>query len=264
MRLLVAQKNVEAIPVTRKNISGWCRVSDYSLSPTGDVLIHLAEENERVRATQSGQAYEEKTLATLAALLGKGYRRVVYASSSVLYGDADIRPHFPDDPIQVDDAYSHVKRLSELAVLKSPSGVVARLANIYGPGMSKGNVLSTILRQISSKGSLKVLDTSPRRDFIWVEDAAEGLVALALNYSKGDNERRVFNLGTGVGTSIGSLASMVLEIVGQPTRQVEAKCVSGRKSCLVLDYSDTTSACGWQPRTSLRQGLSHILNMRKE
>ena len=38
LRMLAAQQNVEAIAVTRKEISGWCRVSDYSQSPAGDVL----------------------------------------------------------------------------------------------------------------------------------------------------------------------------------------------------------------------------------
>lgn len=264
LRVLAAQQNVEAIAVTRKEISGWCRVSDYSQSPAGDVLIHLAEDNDRAQVAKSGQAYEEKVLATLTGLLAKGYRRVIYASSAVLYGDADIRAHSPNDPIRSDDTYTRVKRLSELAVLKLPAGIVVRLANIYGPGMSKGNVLSTILRQIPDKGTLEVMDTNPVRDFIWVEDAAKGIVALALNHFKEGNERGLYNLGTGVGTSIGALANMALEIAGQPDRLVEAKHSSARQSSLILNFSDTLSACGWRPETSLRQGLAHLLHIRKE
>lgn len=264
LRVLAAQQNVEAIAVTRKEISGWCRVSDYSQSPVGDVLIHLAEDNDRAQVAKSGQAYEEKVLATLTGLLAKGYRRVIYASSAVLYGDTDIRAHSPNDPIRSDDTYTHVKRLSELAVLKLPAGIVVRLANIYGPGMSKGNVLSTILRQIPDKGTLEVMDTNPVRDFIWVEDAAKGIVALALNHFKEGNERGLYNLGTGVGTSIGALANMALEIAGQPDRLVEAKHSSARQSSLILNFSDTLSACGWRPETSLRQGLAHLLHIRKE
>lgn len=264
LRLLAAQQNVQPIAVTRKEISGWCRVSDYSHSPAGDVLIHLAEDNDRAQVAKSGQAYEEKVLATVTVLLKKGYRRVVYASSAVLYGDADIRAHFPHDPIRSTDAYTRVKRLSELAVLKLPAGIVVRPANIYGPGMSKSNVMSTILRQIPGEGALEVMDTSPVRDFIWVEDAAEGIVALALNHLKKNDERGLYNLGTGVGTSIGALACAALEIAGEPARPVEAKHLSNRQSSLILDFSDTTTACGWRPKTSLQQGLSHVLHTRKE
>ena len=264
LRALAAQQNVEAIAVTRKEISGWCSVPDYSQSPIGDVLIHLAEDSDRAQVAKAGQAYEEKVLTTLTMLLEKGYRRVVYASSAVLYGDADVRAHLPNDLIRLDDAYTRVKRLSELAVLKSPGGVVVRLANIYGPGMSQNNVMNTILRQMRGTGPLEVMDTNPVRDFVWVQDAAEGITALALNHFQNSNEGRLYNLGTGIGTSIGKLASMTLEIAGQNDRPVKAKHSSDRQSSLIVDFSDTTSSCGWRPKISLRQGLAHLLNIVEE
>lgn len=265
LRVLAAQQDVEAIKVTRKEISGWRRVSDYSQSPLGDVLIHLAEDKDRAQVAKSGQVYEEKVLTTLTELLAKGYRRVVYASSAVLYGDADIFAHFPNDSIRCDDVYMRVKRRSELAVLKLPvGGVVARLVNIYGPGMSPSNVMSTILRQVPGAGPLEIMDANPVRDFIWGEDAAEGIVALAINHFKEGSESGVYNLGTGVGTSIGALASMALEIAGQSDRPLKAENTSGRQSSLIVDFSDTTSACGWRPKTSLRHGLTRLLGKTEE
>jgi nucleoside-diphosphate-sugar epimerase len=264
LRELAAQQHVETIAVTRREISGWCTVRDYSQSPVGDVLIHLAEDNDRAQVAKAGRAYEEKVLATLDALLGKEYRRVIYASSAVLYGDADTLAHLSNGPIRSDDAYARIKRLSELEVLKLSGGVVVRLANIYGPRMSQNNVLSTILRQIPGTGPLEVMHTNPVRDFIWVQDAAEGIVALALGQFKIGTEGGLYNLGTGVGTSIGALANMALEVAGQNDRPVKSKSSSGRPSCLILDSSDTTSACGWKPKTSLQQGLTHLLTRIKE
>ena len=139
-----------------------------------------------------------------------------------------------------------------------------RLANVYGPGMSEKNVMSTILSQIPGVGALKVMDTNPVRDFIWVEDAAEGIVALALGKLNEFDEKKVFNLGTGIGTSIGSLAELALEIGTQPSRQVKAQHLNSRKSILILDSSDTTNACGWISKTSLRQGLTQMLHIRQE
>lgn len=264
LRALASRQNIEIIAVSRRDISGWIRVSDYSESPVGDVLIHLAEDGDRTRVAETGGAYEEAVNATLIALLAKDYSRVVYASSAILYGDRDMRPHFPVDPVQVNDTYSRIKRHSELAILESPAGIVGRLANVYGPGMSKNNVMSTFLQQIPGEGSVKVMDTSPVRDFLWVEDAAEGIVALALNNFRKIDHGGVFNLGTGAGTSIGSLVSIALEIAGQPGRAVETKRSSGRQSSLVLDFSDTMAACGWQPKTSLRAGLTHLLRTKEE
>jgi UDP-glucose 4-epimerase len=264
LRELAVQQHVETIAVTRREIFGWCTVRDYSQSPVGDVLIHFAECNDRAQVTKAGRVYEEKVLATLTALLGKGYRRVIYASSAVLYGDADVHAHLSNAPIRSDDAYTRIKRLSELAVLKLSGGIVVRLANIYGPSMSQNNVLSTILRQIPGMGSLEVMDTNPVRDFIWVQDAAEGIVALALGQFHKGNEGGLYNLGTGVGTSIGALASLALQVAGQNDRPVKSKSSSGRPSCLILDSSHTTSTCGWKPKTSLQQGLTHLLNGIKE
>ena len=256
---LAAHEDVDVIAVTRRDIPGWCRVNDYSESPVGDVLIHLAENNDRAEVAKAGQAYEEQMLATLSVLLEKDYRRVVYASSAVLYGDAETHAHLSSDPIKIDDVYARLKRQSELAVLKFSGGIVVRLANIYGPGMSHNNVMSRILRQIPGAGSLEVIDTNPVRDFVWVNDAAEGIVALALGNIKNGNDEALYNLGTGVGTSIGALASMALKIVGQADRPVKSKCSSDRQSTLVLDSSDTNAICGWVPKTSLQQGLSHLL-----
>ncbi|UCV06683.1 NAD-dependent epimerase/dehydratase family protein [Dechloromonas denitrificans] len=264
MRALAAQPSVDAVAVTRRAIAGGYKVSDYSQSPLGDVLIHLAEDNDRAQVAKSGRAYEFEVLATQQALLKKGYHRVIYASSSVLYGDADINPHTPEDPVFSNDEYTRIKRFSELEVLKLQGGIVVRLANIYGLGMSKKNVFSAVLQQIPGEGPLVVMDANPIRDFIYADDAAEGIVALALNHLKDPNEGGLYNLGTGVGTSIKALANMVLEIAGESGRAVESAHASGRQSTLILDYAKTWSACGWRPKISLRQGIAQLLNNRNQ
>lgn len=262
VRLLEARGDVEVIAVSRREIHGGYQVSTYGQSPYGDVLIHLAEDSDRAQVAKAGRVYEDHTQTTLHALLAKGYSRIVYASSAVLYGDRHDRPRSPGDPIQVDDAYTRVKRESEVAILNSPGGVVARLSNLYGQGMAQGNVLSTILRQIPGEGPLEVLDMAPVRDFLWVSDAADGLIALALSDLGRRGGGHLYNLGTGNGVSIGELARLALELAGQANRQVEAKRSSRRQSTLILDYSETTAVCGWTPKTPLRCGIGELLQAR--
>ncbi|MBK7354716.1 MAG: NAD(P)-dependent oxidoreductase [Propionivibrio sp.] len=264
LRALALREGVELAAVSRTCIPQATLVPDYSHSPAGDVLIHLAENCDRAEVEEAGEAYEEGVNATLTALLAKGYSRVVYASSSVLYDGADLSMRSPEAAIRIVDAYTRIKRNSELAVLNSSGGVVGRLSNVYGPGMSEKNVLSTILRQLGNRDALEVMDTEPVRDFLWVEDAAEALVALALNDSRPAEYGSLFNLGSGVGTSIGNLARLALEVVGQSDRIVKARFPSPGPSSLVLDCSKTAAACGWEPRTSLRQGLASLLNKVKE
>ena len=171
------------------------RVRSYTETPAGDVLIHLAEEASRSTVATLGAAYESTAVQTVADLLGRSYARVIYASSTVLYGGASSTPHMPDDAVYITDAYTRLKRTAELAVLESPRGTVARLANVYGPGMSSRNVISTILGQIPGSGPLVVMDTAPVRDFLWVDDAAEAFAELAT----ATTAQGVFNLATGIG-----------------------------------------------------------------
>jgi UDP-glucose 4-epimerase len=259
VRLLRTRAGLEVVGVSRRPAEGATVVGNYAESPAGDVLIHLAEESDRAAAIRAGERGREEARANLGALLAKKFQRVVYASSGVVYGDKDERPHTPDDPVRLADSYACTKRESELAVLAS-GGIAARLGNLYGPGMSERAVLSAILRQIPGSGAIAVVDTQPVRDFIWVEDVAAGFAALAVSDSQVPATGAAFNIGTGTGTSVGDLARAALAIAGQNDREVVAKTPQNTVSTIILDYSDTTSFCGWRPETTLTAGLARLLN----
>jgi nucleoside-diphosphate-sugar epimerase len=84
------------------------------------------------------------------------------------------------------------------------------------------------------------------RDFIYAKDAAEGILALALSHVP-NKKGSLYNLGTGVGTSIKVLANMILDAAGENGRPVESMQASGSQSTLILDYVKTELACGWRP-----------------
>jgi UDP-glucose 4-epimerase len=252
VRTLV-QGGVDVIGVSRSALPGLLQVRTYADVPQGDVLVHLAEASDRQWAQTNGPAYEALALNTLAALLNGRFNKVVYGSSAVLYGDRSYRPHTVKDEVHLVDTYTRLKFASEQAVL-SCGGVVARLSNLYGPGMSRANVLSTILSQLGQQGPVRVFNTTPVRDFLWVEDAAKALAAMALGAADG-----TFNVGTGIGTSIHDLALIALEAAGQATRSIESANQAARSSHLVVAIEDTTTTFGWRPSTGLRQGLATLI-----
>jgi UDP-glucose 4-epimerase len=220
-------------------------------------LIHLAEINNRSQVNQLSMRYEHETSRTLDALLKKGYAKVIYASSSVIYGDAVCTPHIESEPVGAIDTYTRVKLTSEQSVL-SGGGVVARLANIYGPGMATENVFSHILNQLNKDGPIRLRDTTPVRDFIWVDDAAEAIIKMATQQVQG-----LFNVGTGIGTSIGELARMSLEEVKQPQRQIVATQPAAKPSYTVLDITKTKQYLYWQPSVLLNEGLRRLVRRRQ-
>jgi len=253
----LATRGVEVVPVSRRPLPGSVRVADYADTPGGDVLVHLAEERDRAVAERQGEGCERGSARVMAALLQKRWRRVIYASSAALYGDAECSPRKTRDVVEASDAYSRLKLAGERAVLGSRIGAVARLANLYGPGMAESNVVSAILRQIDGEGPLVVRDTAPVRDFIWVGDAAEAIARMAMGGARG-----LFNVGSGNGVSVGALAALALKLAGRDDRQVRSSEPGERRSCIVLDISETVATWAWGPETDLERGLGLLLRDR--
>lgn len=245
---------VDHIGLSRSSQPGLVHVNDYKDTPNGDVLVHLGETNDRGLVNKLSSVYEKRAISVLGELIKKGYQKIIYASSSVLYGEAYTSPCKVSDDVFIVDTYTRVKRRSEEAVLAS-GGVVARLSNLYGPGMSDSNVLSAILRQLKENGPVRLLNTLPVRDFLWVEDAADALVAMIYSDVSG-----IYNVGSGLGTSIAELAHEVIVSAGQETREVVPSSAGAKKTSLVLDISQTTSDLNWYPKMVLKKGVQNLVS----
>lgn len=245
---------LDVVGVSRKKNPGLFQVDKYSESPSGDVLIHLAENNNRARVNQLSTAYEQEACSTLDTLLKKGYGMVIYASSSVLYGDSVRTPHSELDPVDPIDTYTRAKMAAEQRVL-SLGGTVARLANIYGPDMARENVISHILGQLHNYGSITLQDATPIRDFLWIEDAAEAIMKMVSLQAQG-----VFNIGTGIGTSIGELASMLLAQAKVTQREIVSLQSATKQSCIVMDITKAKKDLYWQPSVLLSEGLQRLVS----
>jgi UDP-glucose 4-epimerase len=250
----------EVVALTRRSNPNLRNVVDYTYAPAGDVLIHLAENNDMGEVSAMGLVYENSALSTIHSLITKKYSRIIYASSAILYGDQTHVPHGTGEQVFVNSTYARVKRHVEEVVLGHPQGTILRLSNVYGPKMSTNNVVSQILNQIPIPGELVVKDVGPVRDFIWVNDVVEAISAVSLHEISEKRGSEIYNLGSGIGTSIGDLARLALDLSNQPERRVVSENQPNLNSSLILDYSKTTIAFDWAPRTFLRQGLSNMLN----
>lgn len=240
----------ELVPVSRGRHTGMVQVASYADVPDGDLLIHLAEEPDRVVASRAGDAYVEASARLVRMLSRRFAGRMIYASSGVVYGDLGAAPFRVGDPVAATDAYGRAKLLGEAAVLEE-AGTVVRLANLFGPGMSQSNVISDILRQIPGAGPLQVRDDTPVRDFLAVGDAARAFALLASSGVRG-----VLNVGSGVGTRISALAETALLLGGEAGREIVATRPSAQPSVNVLDVEATAKALGWEPSLSLAEHLN--------
>ena len=134
--------------------------------------------------------------------------------------------------------------------------VSLRFSNVYGPmSFHKGSVVATFMRRILKGMPLVVYgDGSQTRDYVFVDDLCEGIVA-AMNAGRSGT----FQLGSGIGTPLGRLIEEIREVVG-PEFRPEVRYEPFRTGELRHTWTDVRKACeeiGWMSRTALPDGLAH-------
>jgi GDP-L-fucose synthase len=200
-----------------------------------------------------------------------GVARLVYLGSSCMYPRACAQPMRVEDlwtgPVEpTSEAYA-VAKLAGLAMVDAYrrqyalGAVVAIPTGVYGPGdnfdPASAHVAAAMLRKLhdaKTSGAPEVVlwgTGTPRRELVYVDDAADAIVTLAERY---DGTAPV-NVGVGEDVSIRELAQAVRDVVGYEGALVfDASKPDGAPRKL-LD-SAPLRALGWAPRTPLREGLA--------
>lgn len=181
--------------------------------------------------------------------------RVVLASSAAVYaGDGPV-PTREDSPLAPEGAYGFAKvaveRLAQEAARQHGLRVaVARLSNLYGPGQGPdGAVAALIARARAGEDPLVVWgDGSATRSFLYVEDAARGLLALAERMPA-----EPVNLAPAVETSVRELATALGDLAGVSVRFDPSKPAGRARS--FLDVTRAREVLGWAAQVDLREGL---------
>lgn len=123
-----------------KHVAVYAQVGEFGPAemPSRPISIHLAGGN----SSEYMEANFQKELGRVTALAEKiatgNFTRVVFISSAVVYGDGIQTPRREDESISPAGAYAKIKAGAETISI-SHGHTVARLANVYGPGMSRVN-----------------------------------------------------------------------------------------------------------------------------
>ena len=188
--------------------------------------------------------------------------RVVHTSTSEVYGTAQTVPISETHPLVGQSPYSATKiaadKLVESFYLSFQLPVVtARPFNTFGPRQTARAVIPTIISQLlSGAESLTLGALTPTRDFNYVLDTVDALIALGLCPNA---EGRVINIGTGQDWSIEQTAKMLMEITNRslPIVSDEARIrpEGSEVNRLVADNTLIKSLTDWTPKISFRDGL---------
>jgi UDP-glucose 4-epimerase len=191
--------------------------------------------------------------------------KVVFTSSRFVYGSIDYNPVDESHPFNCLSVYGIHKLAGEkyYRFYHDAHGldtVSLRITNPYGPRQqmkhSKYGIVNWFIRLALEGKPLTVFgEGSQKRDYIFVEDVAEGIVGAALTP---ETAGQVYNLGTGVGTPFIDMVRLVAQAIPGtdiqhlPWPQDRYFVETGD---FVADISRLREATGWAPPTSLREGI---------
>jgi UDP-glucose 4-epimerase len=206
------------------------------------------------------------TIHMLEAALKAGVHRVLFASSGgTVYGvpsEVPIKETHPTDPTC---SYGIGKLAIEkyLQLFHSLHGLeyrVLRIANPYGeeqrPVASQGAVAVFLCRAANGEPIEIWGDGSVVRDFLHVDDVSQAFIR-ALGHG---GELRLFNIGSGRGYSINELLEAIEAVVERPVIRRYLPARGFDVPTNVLDIARSREVLGFQPTTSLHDGLTRTLN----
>lgn len=231
-----------------------------------DVVFHLASliaiPYSYVAPESYVQVNVQGTLNVVQTAMERGVRRVVHTSTSEVYGTARRVPISEEHPLQPQSPYSATKIAADSIAMSFHHAfglplVVARPFNTYGPRQSARAVIPTIITQLlDGREKIRLGRIDPTRDFNYVTDTCDGLLALAgCDAAVG----QVVNIGSGSEISIGDLARMIGEIIGAEFEiETEAPRLRPERSeveRLLCDNTRLRSLTNWKSVIGLRDGL---------
>ena len=206
------------------------------------------------------------TAHLLNACLEEGtLERVIHTSTSEVYGTAQYIPIDEKHPLQAQSPYSASKiaadKLAESYYLSFGLPIATiRPFNTFGPRQSLRAIIPTIVSQAIHDKKIRLGNTIPRRDFLFVKDTIRGFIQL------GKCERavgKVVNIGTGTDISIEELVKKILGLIGkQGEIEVEDRRIRPEKSEVMQLLSDTRLAqklFQWAPQYTLEDGLRETI-----
>jgi UDP-glucose 4-epimerase len=232
-----------------------------------EVVFHLGALGSGPRSVQdpltSSAVNVEGTLNVLLAARDEGVRRVVYSSSSSVYGtrrDLPVREDQPSDPLS---PYGVAKLaaarycVSFARVYESFESVVVRYFNVFGPRQSPFSqyaaVIPLFVTAIAAGEPVRIEgDGEQRRDFTYVSNVVDGTIRAA--EAEGANGR-IFNVAASAPASVNQVADTIGAILERPVNRMFAPPRAGDIRDSWADVTAAREVLGWEPTVGLEEGL---------
>ncbi len=234
-----------------------------------DIVIHLAANPEvRVSVTEPRIHFQENVVATFnlleACRVCDSVSKLVFVSSSTVYGDAKVLPTPEDHELRPISVYGACKASCELLLhaysqLYGIRGVVLRYANIIGPRARHGVIYDFIMKLKKDPTRLEILgDGTQKKSYLYVDDAISATMIVTFN----ENSRyEVYNIGNEDWITVREIADIVCEVLDvKPTYIFVHGTPDGRGwlgdvKFMLLSIEKLKRKFSWRPRYTSREAV---------
>jgi UDP-glucose 4-epimerase len=229
-----------------------------------NIVIHMAAQVS-VRLSVENPMFDAQvnvlgTMNVLCQAARHGVRKVIFSSSGgAIYGEQEVHPAPESHPTKPLSPYGISKLCGEhySSYFQRVSGVQVvslRYANVYGPRQDpegEAGVVAIFIRKMLNNEQ-PIINGNGRqtRDFVYVDDVAQANLA-----AMGQDSQGVYNVGTGVETSVNELFRILAGVTGSPCKEVHGPAKPGEQIRSVIDSSRLKQELGWEPEVNLTQGL---------
>ena len=234
-----------------------------------EILIHHAAQMD-VRRSVADPAFDaDVNVRGVLNLLEAGrkahLKRVIFASTGgAIYGEPEYTPQDENHPLKPLSPYGITKLCTEkyLAYYRHEYGLdyaALRYGNVYGPRQNphgEAGVVAIFTERMLGGLPLRINgDGLQTRDYVFVEDVVRANMAAL---STGRNG--IFNVGTGIETSVVALFHKLRAITGSDAEEIHGDAAPGEQRRSVLSWEHSQGALGWNPSVGIDEGLTRTVD----
>ena len=200
-------------------------------------------------------------LNLLEACRNSNVKRLVYSSSGAIFGEAKYLPIDEDHPLNPESPYAVSKLAAEkyafafYKVYGIPTTSV-RYFNIYGPRQDTSeyaNAVSIFLGKTSKGESLTIYgDGEQTRDLVFIGDVVAANLLAAIHPAAAGE---IFNIATGLATTINQITEIIKEVSGRESQINFAPSRAGEVLHSRATIEKASKLLGYSPKTELKEGL---------
>ena len=217
-----------------------------------EAVVHLAADADVARSVlnpmHDAMVNLVGTVSVLQAASAAGCRRVVFASTSAVYGEPRHQPVSEDDPMDPISPYGVSKSGGEqyirvLSGLRGMSYAILRLGNVFGPrdAPKTGHVISSFIDALGrDQAPVIEWDGEQAKDFVYVADVAAAVLA-AVEDTRSD----VYNIATGRSRTVNALLAAVCAAIGRDVEPRRAPKRAGDVRRFVMSSEKAQRQLGW-------------------